>query len=41
MSISPDGFMGISVSGDNRWIYFGREENEADIWMLSVNEERE
>ena len=40
MSVFPGGFMGIAVSGDDRWIYFGREENEADIWLLTLNEEQ-
>ena len=30
-----------SVSRDNRWIYFTRSLREADIWMLTLNQEHE
>jgi hypothetical protein len=39
-SIAPDHFVYATLSGDNRTIYFGRVENEADIWLLTQDEER-
>jgi TolB protein len=30
-----------SISRDNRWIYFSRFIQEADIWMLTLNEEQQ
>jgi len=30
-----------TLSPDNRWIFFVRQSNEADIWMLTLNEEQE
>jgi Tol biopolymer transport system component len=30
-----------SVSPDNRWIYFSRSVREADIWMVTLNQEHE
>ena len=41
LSISPDTVEHVSVSPDNRWIYFTRRISEADIWLLTLNEERE
>jgi Tol biopolymer transport system component len=41
LSIPPDTVEGFSVSHDNRWIFFSRGKAEADIWMLTLNEERE
>jgi hypothetical protein len=32
---------GTAISPDNIWIYFSRVVNEADIWMLTLDEERE
>jgi Tol biopolymer transport system component len=40
LSVSPDHFNLFSVSPDNRSIYFTRNSSEADIWMLSLNEEK-
>jgi hypothetical protein len=41
LSISPDLVgPGLSVSHDNRWIYFTRMTREADIWILTFNEGR-
>jgi Tol biopolymer transport system component len=40
LSLSPDYVGGFSISHDNRWIYFSREKAEADIWMLTLNEEQ-
>jgi TolB protein len=41
LSLSPDGLHLPTLSPDNQWIYFERVKNEADIWMLSLNEEQE
>jgi hypothetical protein len=41
LNLSPDAvFIGV-VSPDNRWLYFNRVTVEADIWMLTLNEERQ
>ena len=40
LSISPDIVDSLSVSPDNRSIYFSRSTSEADIWLLTLNEER-
>jgi Tol biopolymer transport system component len=40
LSISPDIVGELSISHDNRWIYFHGESSEADIWMLTLNEEQ-
>lgn len=39
LSVSPDYAGEHSVSPDNRWIYFSRWTYEADIWMLTLDEE--
>ena len=41
LSISPDIVGELSISHDNRWIYFNRSSTEADIWMLTLEDERE
>jgi Tol biopolymer transport system component len=42
LSIEPDVFYEtFSISKDNEWISFSRLTREADIWMLTLNEERE
>jgi Tol biopolymer transport system component len=41
LSVSRDYVDEHSVSPDNRWIYFSRWTYEADIWMVTLNEERE
>ena len=42
LTLSPDGIhQGAAISPDNRWIYFSRGVSEADIWMLTLDEERE
>jgi Tol biopolymer transport system component len=41
LSIAPDEFICSALSRDNRWFYFGRQKNEADIWLLTLNEEQE
>jgi Tol biopolymer transport system component len=40
LSITPDAVGYPSISDDNRWIYFSRVSTQADIWMLSLNEEQ-
>lgn len=40
LSVGPDEFESLSLSPDDRWIYFSRITKEADIWMLTLNEER-
>jgi hypothetical protein len=35
LSVSPDKAFSINVSHDDRWIYFGRQVSESDIWMLT------
>ncbi len=41
LSVSPDTFSHRpSISVDNRTIYFTRLRTEADIWLLTLNEER-
>lgn len=39
-SIAPDniGHDSLVISPDNRWLYFGRDDIESDIWMLTLNE---
>ncbi len=29
------------LSADNRWLYYTHVTSESDIWMLTLNEERE
>ena len=42
LSIAPDIVLAWpAISPDDRTIYFGRRRREADIWMLTLNEERE
>jgi hypothetical protein len=41
LSVPPDRIETVSISQDNRWIYFNRLVDEADIWMLTLNEEQE
>jgi Tol biopolymer transport system component len=41
LSTAPDIVRYASISPDNRWIYFSRIATEADIWILTLNEERE
>jgi Tol biopolymer transport system component len=41
LSLAPDQLHLPTFSPDNRWIYFERLKAEADIWMLTLNEERE
>jgi Tol biopolymer transport system component len=40
LSLLPDEIRAPSVSPDNRWIYFTRVEGEADVWMLTLDEEQ-
>jgi serine/threonine protein kinase/dipeptidyl aminopeptidase/acylaminoacyl peptidase len=40
LSISPDTVGSLSVPADNRSIYFDRRSSEADIWLLTFNEDR-
>ena len=40
LSLSPDTLSSPAFSPDNRWIYFERDKDEADIWMLTLGEER-
>ncbi len=40
LSISPDTVGRPAVSHDNRWIYFTRRTSEADIWLLTLDEEQ-
>jgi Tol biopolymer transport system component len=39
-SLERDWIRDLSLSSDDQWIYFVRVENEADIWMLTLNEEQ-
>jgi sugar lactone lactonase YvrE len=40
LTVLPDRIHnGAAVSPDNRWIYFSRIVNEADIWMLTLDEQ--
>jgi hypothetical protein len=32
---SPDLYW-LSLSGDNRWIYFSRQADEGDIWLATL-----
>ena len=41
LSLFPDVLGYYSITSDDRWIYFQRSSVEADIWMLTLNEERE
>jgi Tol biopolymer transport system component len=38
LSLEPDSIGTTSISHDNRWIYFTHISNEADIWMLTLDE---
>jgi Tol biopolymer transport system component len=41
LSVTPDSTGPfLSLSPDNRWIYFSRRKREADIWILTLNEEQ-
>jgi hypothetical protein len=40
LSLSPDFISTPSVSKDDQAIYFSRYTDEADIWMLTLNEEQ-
>ena len=40
LSLAPDFIWWPTISSDERWIYFSRLTHEADIWMLTLNEER-
>jgi eukaryotic-like serine/threonine-protein kinase len=35
LSAAPHKITRFTLARDNRWLYFSREENEADIWLLS------
>jgi len=42
LGIAPDRLLPTpAISPDNKTIYFERRRDEADIWMLTLNEERE
>jgi Tol biopolymer transport system component len=41
LSLLPDRVWNFSITSDDRWIYFARTSIKADIWMLTLNEERE
>lgn len=36
MSITDEDPSAPAVTGDNRWVYFHRHRNEADIWMATL-----
>jgi Tol biopolymer transport system component len=40
LSLSPDIIVYAAVSPDGQTLYFSRRKNEADIWMLTLNEEQ-
>jgi hypothetical protein len=40
LSLSPDIVMHAAVSPDGQTLYFSRLKIEADIWMLTLNEEQ-
>jgi Tol biopolymer transport system component len=40
LSLSPDVIGKFSISSDDRWIYLEHSSTEADIWMLTLNEEQ-
>jgi Tol biopolymer transport system component len=39
LSLFPDDLSCSALSPDNQWIYLDRSKDEADIWMLTLNEE--
>jgi Tol biopolymer transport system component len=41
LSVSPDRIFSLTVAADDRTVYFAQGTTEADIWMLTLNEERE
>jgi Tol biopolymer transport system component/serine/threonine protein kinase len=39
LSVFPDTLNWMALSHDGQWLYFTRQSEEADIWMLTLNEE--
>ncbi|MFQ5791610.1 MAG: hypothetical protein ACE5JI_14150 [Acidobacteriota bacterium] len=40
LSLLPDTVEWYSIDGENRWLYIDRWIQEADVWLLTLNEER-
>jgi hypothetical protein len=36
-SVAPSKFSGVGLSRDNRFMYIGVENREADVWLLSLD----